>query len=162
MHSPLIFEKLDNCPIQFIGPCSVAGKQVQLQSLPRDFSPLAALGTASSKAPLASVCRTQVFILKDTEVCIGIVVTYETGARYSLGQCRLSVDSVLEYVSPTRVCFINAGSVMPDGRKGLKVLCSTKEQAHEHAKPVWTCCGMRGYLSMQSEGAIAQLEHGDA
>ncbi|RSL80391.1 hypothetical protein CEP52_017394 [Fusarium oligoseptatum] len=101
-----------------------------------------------SLAPLESVNRISIFNNKPTGRCMGILLQYQNGAQRSLGQCRVGVDPVEDYVKPVHICFHRQSYV----RSGTSVqvqetmVRGTSRREHDHDEQGWTCFEMEGEL----------------
>ncbi|KAJ6440176.1 hypothetical protein O9K51_08067 [Purpureocillium lavendulum] len=94
----------------------------------------------------------------------GLIFTYESGARYAIGECRLGVHSFEEYVSPTHICFKPPHShfyPIPLVYKASQVKWTTSSQNHHHEETDWVCLTMTGWLNLNVDHGRLALEHLD-
>lgn len=101
-----------------------------------------------SFASLDLVDCMRVFNDKLTGLCLGILLHYQNGAQRSLGQCRVDVDPVEDYVKPVQLCFRSQVHVRPGTRRQLQttIVRGTSSQEHNHDEQGWTCFEMEGAL----------------
>ncbi|KAL6414356.1 hypothetical protein AUP68_00874 [Ilyonectria robusta] len=101
-----------------------------------------------SFAPLDLVDCMRVFNDKLTGLCLGILLHYQNGAQRALGQCRVDVDPVEDYVKPVQLCFRRQVRVRPGTRRQLQttIVRGTSSQEHNHDEQGWTCFEMQGAL----------------
>lgn len=101
-----------------------------------------------SLAPLASVERLSIFNHPRTGLCMGILLQYENGAQRSLGQCRLGVDPVQNYVKPAHIClhpqdYVRSGTSI---RGQATMVRATSGREHHHNGQGWMCFEMQDEL----------------
>ncbi|KAH7111463.1 hypothetical protein B0J13DRAFT_461938 [Dactylonectria estremocensis] len=101
-----------------------------------------------SFASLDLVDCMRVFNDKLTGLCLGILLHYQNGAQRSLGQCRVDVDPVEDYVKPVHLCFRRQVHVRPGTPVQLQatMVRGTSSQEHNHDEQGWTCFEMQGAL----------------
>lgn len=98
-----------------------------------------------SCARLDNVVEVNVFYWQDSNKCAGILLKYSNGGQRALGQCRLGIDRVEEYTSPTYICF--PSSLAPSSRSPLTF---TSDPAGYREKG-WKCSPMTGLLGFLLE-----------
>lgn len=74
----------------------------------------------ASSAPLDGLYSAQVF-RDGGDCCRGIVLNYRNGGQRAIGQCRVGVDAIEEYIAPTHICWRTYTSSQ-NGRRGLQCL----------------------------------------
>lgn len=109
-----------------------------------------------NSAPLVSVTKVELFTVPNTSTCRGILIYYTAGICRRLGECRLAVDQVDEYLMPTHLCFTSTTDSLP------QLICSTAESEHSnhaHEDPEWNCCRMEGSLLWSTHKSTAKLTY---
>jgi hypothetical protein len=112
-----------------------------------------------SLAPLKNVNRISIFNYKHTGLCMGILLQYQNGAQRSLGQCRVGVDPVEDYVKPVRICFRRQVCIRSGSSVELQAttFTCTSRQEHDHDEQDWTCFKLQGELEFWFSHEETQL-----
>ncbi|KAH7002360.1 hypothetical protein EDB80DRAFT_615582, partial [Ilyonectria destructans] len=143
----IIYNTLELQPISIIGAYSTGEE---------DHSPITPFRHPFiDDAPFSNACFSfasldlvdcmRVFNDKLTGLCLGILLHYQNGAQRSLGQCRVDVDPVEDYVKPVQLCFRRQVHVRPGTSVQLQatMVRGTSSQEHNHDEQGWTCFEMQ-------------------
>ncbi|KAI5459552.1 hypothetical protein BGZ63DRAFT_388280 [Mariannaea sp. PMI_226] len=102
-----------------------------------------------SLAPLKGVTRIQTFTDTELGFCKAIIFDYENGAQRAVGNCRLGIDCVTDYLNPSRICYLPVSFVLGHSggdRQLVRVEGGCDDFAHNHDEVSWVCSGMDGVL----------------
>jgi hypothetical protein len=117
--------------------------------VPSDGPPVSA--ACSSSASLENVLNIHVFTDESTRLCKGILIEYNNGFKRSLGQCRLGMDSIKSYKTPS--CLSHASTYQPACErhlvacKGVHVIFDHQNQQYlEDEELIWEHHEMKGQL----------------
>lgn len=146
----IIYNTIELQPVSIIGAYSTEEEVPSLITPFRhpfiDDAPF--LNTCFSVASLDLVACMRVFNDKLTGLCLGILLRYQNGAQRSLGQYRVDVDPVEDYVKPVQLYFRSQVYIRPGTRRQLQttIVRGTSSQEHNHDEQGWTCFEMEGSL----------------
>ena len=114
------------------------------------YGPPPLKGAFLSSALLANVIEVQVFRDFTTGFCKGIILEYSTGAQQALGQCRIGLDPIVAYKSPSHICAAHSEHRLPNRGYDIREarVTATSLEHHEHcdSKLEWECFSMTGRL----------------
>ncbi|KAF4984743.1 hypothetical protein FZEAL_104 [Fusarium zealandicum] len=109
-----------------------------------------------STAPLEGIKRLSIYHARYTEFCVGLLLEYHNGARRSLGQCRVGVDSFTTCLDPVRICFYSEPSVWGRQRGRRRRAGPVRVESNKcestalperiHDGEGWACCPLKGSL----------------
>ncbi|EXU94829.1 hypothetical protein X797_012090 [Metarhizium robertsii] len=160
----LIYRRMDGSPIYF---CDAFSREHELRevTLPNRIisDPPWQSWVYLSSAPLENVIAIRIFSVPMTKICRGVLIEYRGRVKRALGQCRLGVDPVRNYMGVNKLCFKNTRyQPMGTGRKmdGVILECHGGND-HIHQNSGWTCCDMRGFLSFWFTKDEMKIEHND-
>ena len=99
-----------------------------------------------SSASLEGVVRARTF-LRQNDDCRAIVLEYSNGSQRAMGDCRLGIDPVEIWNTPTCICIFKTTYNPRPLAVALQVVkVRFSEREHQHTEPGWTCHAMRGNI----------------
>lgn len=156
----LIYKKNDVAPIYFCD--AVSDEPTKRELIIRNY--IASDDRRRGLIYFSSTClkgatAIRVFHVPTTNICRGLLLEYEGGARRALGECRLGVDPAQDFVGMKKLCFVNTKYQELGSTSAIDVVIV---ECHEHADHThqdigWTCCDMRGCVKVWFSGISNEM-----
>lgn len=158
--SILIYKRLDNQAITFIGGFAEPTTSLEIPDFTFYYRPPPFLSANFSSAPLFNVRRTHIYYEAGVKTCRGILVEYLDGSKRALGHCKVGIDQTQECIEPGQLCYVStiSNSPLPGLKRQSVQVVVSKENAHEHVGTDWICCPMKGVLGFWFNDKDTKIE----